>query len=197
MHGGTYLIHRTEGVIQQRAMKATMFAAILLVLSFLGAGVYLQWIDGYRITSLVNAAALPDPLNKTVVKEAGAWMLNFEKAPILWALPLIGLLAPLLTILLIRIGRSLSAFISSALAITGVIGTAGAAMFPFVMPSSSMPSASLTIWDSASSHLTLAIMFWATVIFMPLIILYTSWAYRVMRGKVTEEQIQANEHSAY
>jgi cytochrome d ubiquinol oxidase subunit II len=40
-------------------------------------------------------------------------------------------------------------------------------------------------------------MFWATLIFMPLIVLYTSWAYRVMRGKVTMAQIEANEHSAY
>ena len=60
-----------------------------------------------------------------------------------------------------------------------------------------MPDAGLTIWDSVSSHLTLAIMFWATVILMPVIVFYTSWAYRVMRGKVTVAQIQANEHSAY
>ena len=67
----------------------------------------------------------------------------------------------------------------------------------FIMPSSSMPAASLTVWDSVSSHLTLGIMFWATLVFMPLIVLYTSWAYRVMRGKVTLEQIRANEHTAY
>jgi cytochrome d ubiquinol oxidase subunit II len=48
-----------------------------------------------------------------------------------------------------------------------------------------------------SSHLSLSIMFWATLIFMPLIVIYTSWAYRVMRGKVTVAQIEANEHSAY
>jgi len=53
------------------------------------------------------------------------------------------------------------------------------------------------VWDSVSSHLSLAIMFWAAVIFMPLIILYTSWAYRVMRGKVTAAHVKANQHSAY
>jgi cytochrome d ubiquinol oxidase subunit II len=93
--------------------------------------------------------------------------------------------------------RTLSAFVASALAIVGVIGTAGAAMFPFVMPSSSQPNASLTVWDSVSSHLTLGLMFWATLIFMPLIVFYTSWAYRVMRGKVTLAHIRANEHTAY
>ena len=78
-----------------------------------------------------------------------------------------------------------------------MIGTAGAAMFPFVMPSSTQLNASLTVWDSVSSHLTLGLMFWATVIFMPLIVLYTGWAYRVMRGKVTEQYVRDNEHAAY
>ncbi len=93
--------------------------------------------------------------------------------------------------------RTLTAFVASSLAIIGVIGTAGASMFPFVMPSSTMPAASLTVWDSVSSHLTLGIMFWATLIFMPLIVVYTSWAYRVMRGKVTAAYIRENEHGAY
>jgi cytochrome d ubiquinol oxidase subunit II len=97
-----------------------------------------------------------------------------------WAWP-----APLAPPLLLLARRTLSAFVASSLAIVGVIGTAGAAMFPFVMPSSTQPNASLTVWDSVSSHLTLGIMFWATLIFMPLIVIYTSWAYRVMRGKVT------------
>jgi len=70
-------------------------------------------------------------------------------------------------------------------------------MFPFIMPSSTMPNASLTVWDSVSSPLTLGLMLGATLIFMPLIVFYTSWAYRVMRGKVTVAQIRANEHTAY
>jgi cytochrome d ubiquinol oxidase subunit II len=53
------------------------------------------------------------------------------------------------------------------------------------------------VWDSVSSHLTLGIMFWATMLFMPLIVLYTSWAYSVMRGKVTAAYIRENEHGAY
>jgi cytochrome d ubiquinol oxidase subunit II len=93
--------------------------------------------------------------------------------------------------------RTLSAFVASSLAVIAVISTAGVSMFPFIMPSSTVPAASLTVWDSVSSHLSLAIMFWATLIFMPLIVIYTSWAYRVMRGKVTVAHIKANEHSAY
>ena len=103
----------------------------------------------------------------------------------------------LLATLLVRARHALSAFVASSLAIVGVIGTAGAAMFPFIMPSSSMPNASLTIWDGVSSHLTLGVMFWATLVLMPLVVLYTAWAYRVMRGKVTVAQIQADDHTAY
>ncbi len=197
MHGGAYLAHRTEGVIQARAIQGAVGAALLMALAFVGAGVWLQSIDGYRISSVVNMSALPDPLNKTVVREAGAWMANYAREPRMWALPIMGVLGALAAAGLLLARRTLTAFVASALAIVGVIGTAGASMFPFVMPSSSMPNASLTVWDSVSSHLTLGIMFWATLIFMPLILFYTSWAYRVMRGKVTVAQIQANEHTAY
>ena len=197
MHGGAYLAHRTEGVIQARAVKAAIGAALVMVIAFVAAGVWLQSIDGYRITSAINPSALPDPMNKTVVREAGAWMANYGRQPLLWVLPALGVLGALMAAMLLLLRRTLTAFVSSALALVGVIGTAGASMFPFIMPSSSMPAASLTVWDSVSSHLTLGIMFWATMIFMPLIVLYTSWAYSVMRGKVTAAYVKENDHAAY
>ena len=197
MQGGAYLAHRTEGVIQERTIKAAMGAGWLMVVAFIGAGFWLQSIEGYRITSTIDMNALPDPMSKTVVREAGAWMGNYTQQPLLWLLPGLGIAGALMTTLLLRLRRTLSAFISSSLALVGVIGTAGATMFPFVMPSSSMPAASLTVWDSVSSHLTLSLMFWATLIFMPLIIGYTSWAYSVMRGKVTSAYIRENDHAVY
>jgi len=54
----------------------------------------------------------------------------------------------------------------------------------FLLPSSSDPRFSLTVWDGGSSQLILSIMLWATLIFMPLIVFYTSWAHRMMAGKV-------------
>lgn len=197
LHGGAYLAHRTEGVIQARAVKAAVGAALVMVLAFVAAGFWLQGIEGFRITSVVQGNALPDPLAKTVVREAGAWMANYGAQPLLWLLPALGIFGALLAAVLLMLRFTLTAFFVSSLAIVGVVGTAGASMFPFVMPSSTMPSASLTVWDSVSSHLTLGIMFWATLIFMPLIVIYTSWAYRVMRGKVTAAYIRENEHGAY
>jgi len=132
-----------------------------------------------------------------VIREAGAWMANYGRQSLLWILPAMGICGALMATLLMRKRWTLSAFVASSLALVGVIGTAGVSMFPFIMPSSSMPSASLTVWDSVSSHLTLSIMFWATMIFMPLILFYTSWAYSVMRGKVTAAYIKEHEHAAY
>lgn len=199
MQGGVYLAHRTEGVVQQRAIGASLIAATLLVFTFLTAGLWLQMghIDGYVITSAIDTGALPDPLAKTVVRSANGWWLNYAGHPMLWAVPILGTAMAVVTMGLLIRRRTGWAFVASSLSITGVIGTAGVSMFPFVMPSSLMPAASLTVWDSVSSHLTLGLMFVATLIFMPLIVFYTSWAYRVMAGKVTAAHIQAHEHSAY
>jgi cytochrome d ubiquinol oxidase subunit II len=197
MHGGVYLAHRTEGPIQTRSVKASMAAAVVMVLAFIAAGVWLQYIDGYRITSVIDPGALSDPMRKTVQREAGAWMVNYGRQPGLWLLPALGVGGALLAAVLLRARQTLSAFVCSALALLGVITTAGTTMFPFIMPSSIMPSASLTVWDSVSSRLTLSIMLWATLIFMPLIVLYTAWAYRVMRGKVTLTYVREHEHDAY
>jgi len=197
MQGGSYLAHRTEGIIQARTVRATIGAAVVMILAFVAAGFWLQSIDGYRITSVVNQSGMPDPLSKTVVREAGAWMANYSQQPLIWLLPALGILGAALTAVLVAMRRTLSAFVTSSLAIVGAIGTAGASMFPFVMPSSTSLASSLTVWDSVSSHMTLGIMFWATMIFMPLIIFYTSWAYSVMRGKVTAAYIKENDHAAY
>lgn len=70
-------------------------------------------------------------------------------------------------------------------------------MFPFIIPSSLDLKISLTLWDIVSSEKTMGLMFWITVIVLPVIILYTSWVYKIMRGKVTTKDIHDNEHTAY
>ena len=89
------------------------------------------------------------------------------------------------------------AFIGSSLACVSVILTAGVALFPFILPSSEMPKASLTAWDATSSHFTLNVMLWVALIFTPIVVAYTGWAYRVMSGKVTRDFIVKNDKTAY
>ena len=97
----------------------------------------------------------------------------------------------------LRAGREISTLLVSKMAILGVISSVGLTIFPFILPSSSDPRSSLTVWNSSSSHLTLFIMLVATVIFLPLILVYTAWVYKVLWGKVTEDDVADNSHSVY
>jgi cytochrome d ubiquinol oxidase subunit II len=137
------------------------------------------------------------PLAKTVEKVSGGWMATYAAHPWMWLAPVLAVGGGLLALLVSSAGRAGLAFVLSAAALAGTILTAGFAMFPFVMPSSTVPNAGLTAWDAVSSHRTLNLMFVAVVLFLPVVLLYTSWVYRVLRGKVTEKRIREETHSAY
>jgi cytochrome d ubiquinol oxidase subunit II len=196
--GANYLMMRTEGDIYRRARTASLIFGALAFVTFALAGWWVATgIHGYVITSAIDGNGLPDPLAKTVETAAGAWMTNYSTYT--WAkwVPIAAFAALALGMLFARLDKAGLAFWSSSVACAGIIGTAGVSMFPFVMPSSTDPRSSLTVYDAVSSHLTLGLMLGATVIFMPLIIFYTSWAYKVMWGKVTTEYIAANDKSVY
>ena len=196
-HGANYLALRTEGDIQLRARKASVWASLAMMAGFAAAGYMVMHMKGYVITSPVNPNEAASPLGKTVVMETGAWLNNFRAVPLLILVPALGFAGGLLSIVLTLAKRSGLAFIASSIAEFGIIFTAGVSLFPFVMPSSSDPTSSLTLWDCVSSAKTLGIMFWVALIMTPIILAYTSWAYRVMRGKVTVAYIKANDHSTY
>ena len=197
-HGSVYLQIRTEGEIAERARWVTRVAGIVFMLSFILAGVWIVFgIKGYHIISMPPANSAFTPIDKTVEHIAGAWMNNYHQYPLTWLAPLLGIAGAALAIIASIAKKAVSAFIASSLMLTGVIFTAGIAMFPFVMPSSSDPRSSLTLWDAVSSHKTLQIMFWVVLIFLPIVLAYTSWVYRVLRGKITVDTIRANEHNVY
>jgi cytochrome bd ubiquinol oxidase subunit II len=197
-HGANYLMIRTEGDIFERSRRASLVFGGVMLAAFAAAGLWVAaGLPGYRITSVVVPGALPNPLDKTVAMTVGAWLDNYSKLPLTMLVPVLGFAGGLLGIGFAAARKPVAAFWSSAIAELGVIGTAGVSMFPFIMPSSSDPRSSLTVWDSVSSHLTLEVMFWAALIFTPIVISYTAWAYRVMSGKVTARYINANDHSAY
>ena len=104
---------------------------------------------------------------------------------------------PLLTILTSRMEKGALAFIFSSLTLACIILTAGIAMFPFIMPSSTMMNVSLTMWDSTSSQRTLNLMTYVAIVFVPIILGYTTWCYWKMFGRITREDIEKNTHSLY
>lgn len=196
MHGAYFLNIKTEGVIQQRAIKAAHWTAIGVILLFLCGGIWIYYgIDGYQLNSVLAHDGPSNPLHKLVIQETGAWLFNYHLWPVNLLAPILGLVPALIAIFLTR--WPLAAFISSALSVAGIIATVGICMFPFILPSSSHPEQSLLVWDSSSSQLTLFIMLIATVIFLPIILCYTTWVYRVLRGKITPDTIKINEDVAY
>ena len=192
MHGAAYLRLRVDGDIQARAGRAARIAGVVLVVAFAAAGVWVAMgIDGYRITMIPDLNGQSNPLAKAVEKAPGAWLDNYSKYRWMLAAPLAAFAGAFGVIASARARHSVITLLASAVAVTGVILTAGLSMFPFVMPSSSNPSSSLTAWDSVSSWRTLQIMFWVTVFFVPLIALYTSWVYAKLRGTITLETIRS------
>ena len=197
-HGAVYLAVKTDNVVAQRARTISRYAALSWVVLFAAAGLWLwQSHFGFAITSGALPGGEPDPLAKAAVAQAGAWLANYGRWPATMLLPVIGLLAPLLVAALARIRQRLVVFVVSGMGIAGVIGTMGISLFPFLLPSSSHPGSSLTVWDASSSHRTLGIMLIAVVIFLPIVLAYTSWVYRVMRGPVTNAYIEANRDTTY
>jgi cytochrome d ubiquinol oxidase subunit II len=111
--------------------------------------------------------------------------------------PVLGFLGTAMAIRGLRSGSEVGTLLWSKLGIFGMISTVGLTMFPFILPSTVDPNSSLTVWDSSSSHLTLFIMLVVTAIFMPIILAYTAWVYRVLWGKVTEADVTANSDTVY
>jgi cytochrome d ubiquinol oxidase subunit II len=197
-HGAVYLTLKTDDVVAQRARAFVRIGASATIALFAIAGLWV-WlgIDGYAITSPVVTDGPSNPLLKTVVRESGRWLANYSAHPWTVVAPCLGLLGPLLALLLTESRRSGLAFIASAVGILGIIATAGVSMFPFMMPSDVAPGASLTVWDASSSAITLFVMLLATLVFLPIILVYTAIVFRSLRGVVTASQIERNPGSFY
>jgi cytochrome d ubiquinol oxidase subunit II len=198
MHGATYLYQKTDAVIAERARKAAMTAAALTIALFALAGAWVALgLDGYRITATPPLDSAFMPTAKTVERGVGAWLDNYGRWPLTLAFPILGLGGAALAILCCARRHSLLAFLASGLSVACIILTAGAAMFPFVLPSSLDPNSGLTAWDAVASHKSLAVMFWVVAIMLPIVSSYTGWVYGIMRGKVTAAHIRENEHESY
>tara|TARA_R110002167_G_scaffold3235_1_gene15637 strand:+ start:9500 stop:10636 length:1137 start_codon:yes stop_codon:yes gene_type:complete len=198
MHGSTWLQMRTDGALHERARRMAVALAVLVAALFALAGVWIwMGIDGYVIVDIKSTAAAVTPLDKLVITQEGAWLANYSTYPWMLAAPLLGFAGLALTALMSMLNRGALAFVSSSLAVTGIILTAGFSLFPFVMPSSLEPSHSLTVWDVVSSEMTLNIMFWVAVIFVPIVLSYTIWGYYKMWGRMTNKFIEDNKYSTY
>jgi cytochrome d ubiquinol oxidase subunit II len=194
MHGGVYLAVKTEGVLARRASRIAAGAAIVLVALFALAGLWAGFgVDGYRIIEGAAPDGPSNPLAKQVAVVPVEWFHNYITRPFALLGSALGLIAPIMAIGLLYLGMDGAAFVASSAAVAGVVAAPGLAMFPFILPSSTRPDHSLTVWDSSSSQSTLLIMLVATAVLMPIGIAFTTWAFRVRRGKLTEAEVEEGE----
>ncbi|RUR18676.1 cytochrome d ubiquinol oxidase subunit II [Legionella sp. km535] len=196
MHGAFFIQVKTEGVLQERARISARWCALGVILLFSVLGIWTFYgINGYVLNGVMPHDGPSNPLYKEASIQAGAWFNNYRAYPITMLVPVISLVAALLAMILAK--RAVLAFVLSGLSVGTLIGTVGVSMFPFILPSSTYPQQSLMVWDSSSSQLTLFIMLVVTIVFLPIVLAYTAWVYRVLRGKVTEKTVLDNQDSAY
>jgi len=196
MHGATYTALKADETLARRAENLLRWLSPAFVVSYVLAGVWLAFaIPGYTI----DGASLPGAPSNPMVKQVSLGANWFSASPLgHWAYLAAGVavLAALLVPPLARSTRHGAAFIASGTAVAGTILSAGLALFPFLLPSALDPRSSLTIWDASSSKTTLGLMLFATCVLLPIVLAYTLWVYRVLRGRVSLAHVKET-HGMY
>jgi len=197
MHGGAWLALKTDGAVADRSRRYACIAGAATVVLYALAGVWL-WsaVSGYALTSVHVPNGPSNPLFKTVASGVtGGWFANYRNHPWTLLAPALGFVGALLALAGLRARWEGMTVIFSGFSVAGIVLSVGASMFPFIVPSSIDPRSSLTVWDASSSHLTLFVMLVCAIVFVPLILAYTAWVYRVMWGKVRARDITHGDHA--
>lgn len=198
MHGAAWLVLKTEGTVQDRARTYGTWAGVVALAGYALAGVWmaLGGVTGYRFIAQPAPNGPSNPLLTQVAHE-GSWLTAYADRPWIAIAPVLGFVGMAMVLRALRGTGDVGALLWSKLAIFGVISSVGLVMFPFILPSDIDPNSSLTVWDASSSHLTLFVMLVVTLIFMPMILAYTAWVYKVLWGKVTVEDVTNPDTHAY
>jgi cytochrome bd ubiquinol oxidase subunit II len=159
MHGAIYVVMKTEGEIHARAQGWVRNGIIFFVLS-------------YVTTTMATLLFVPNMTREIVA------------APELFAVPLIGLLAIANIPREMYYGRDGRAFVSSCVSMMALMALFGIGLYPTMVFSNPVEANSLTIYNAASSQMTLSTMLIIAAIGMPIVLSYTAAVYWLFRGKV-------------
>lgn len=195
--GAAWLQMKTTAELRERSRVITIYGALVTLIAFVLAGVWLYFKDGFVVTSVLDHNGPSSPIGKTVAIEPRAWFDNYFAYPILFIFPVLAVLGGILNMLVSKANRCGFAFFFSSITIVGVISTCAIAMFPFIMPSITHPDMSLLIWDATSSKLTLSLMLGFALFFVVILLSYTTWAYIKMFGRIDAEYIEDGSNSTY
>ena len=197
MHGAGWLVLKTTGEIQSRARAFGQTAALIVLAGYALVGLWLAFgISGYAFVTEPPHDGPSNPLLSEVTR-SGSWLAAYALRPWIIIAPVMGFVGTFMARRALSTGGEVSPLLWSKMAIFGMISSVGLVMFPFILPSSTEPNSSLTVWDASSSHLTLFVMLVVGLIFLPIIMAYTAWVYRVLWGKVTPEDVEDPERHAY
>ncbi|RYC10948.1 cytochrome d ubiquinol oxidase subunit II [Ciceribacter ferrooxidans] len=197
MHGAAWLQLKTEGPVRERARMYGSVAAVVTIVAYALAGVWMaSGITGYAIAGSPVTDGPSNPLLGEVARSP-SWFAAYAARPWIAVAPVLGFVGAVLVFLGFRAGREVSTLLFSKLSIAGIVASVGLTMFPFILPSSLDAKSSLTVWNSSSSHQTLFVMLVMAVIFVPIILAYTAWVYKVLWGKVTEADVTENSSTVY
>ncbi|WP_032112622.1 cytochrome d ubiquinol oxidase subunit II [Candidatus Paracaedibacter symbiosus] len=195
-HGALYLSIKTEPEMGSRALSILPLTTLIWLICFSIGGLYAAGqLQGFTLLPGYHVDGASNPLSKEALILTGAWINNYFTYPLLWLVPFSCYVTVISAWYLASLRYLKSAFVLNGLAIATVIITVGISMFPFILPSSIHTSSSLTVWDASSSQLTLFIMLLAVIVFLPIILLYTRWVYKVLAGPVTAESIDKDMNS--
>lgn len=196
LHGCGWLTIKLEhGPVQARARRWGIVAAIAVPLLFAAGWAFMALGDfGFVVTSAVDPDGPSNPVWSQSRAEAGAWLANYGIHPWMMLAPFMGFAGPLIALWGIVRERDPGVFAGSSIATIGIIATVGLSMFPFILPSSIDPASSLTLFNASSSHRTLWNMLLVTVVMLPIIIIYTSWVFKVLFGRVKNADLGDHEY---
>ena len=194
LHGSAWLAIKIEhGPVHDRARKYGTVAGIASLALFAAGWAFVAHGDiGYRIVGAIDPSGPSNPLRTTSALARGGWLGNYALYPWMMIAPALGFGGAALALVGIRRGSEGAAFAGSSASALGIIATVGLSMFPFILPSSIDSHSSLTVWNASSSAKTLGIMLFVTVVLLPIVVAYTAWAYKVMFGRVTTQDVATN-----
>ncbi len=196
-HGAAWLSLKAEEPVASRARSIGSVTGIVTIVGYALAGLWLAF--GFQGYAIVGEAVTDGPSNPlfSEVTRTSTWLIAYAERPWIVIAPILGFAGMVMAVRGLRDNREVTSLLSSQLGIFGAISSVGLTMFPFILPSSFDPKSSLTVWDASSSHTTLFIMLVATVIFLPIVLAYTAWVYKVLWGKVTEAEVTGSSDSVY
>lgn len=142
----------------------------------------------------VRAKALSQRLLVGTIVIVAAWALwaNFVYStnPMVSLIPLgIAAIALIVSFLMLGQGSETRAFIAHFIAIAAAVAFIWCAVFPDAMKSSIDPAYSLSLAQASATAPTQAIMTGAAVVFVPIVLAYTIWAYSVFAKRINPEDI--------